>query len=136
MSTILPPALKCGDTISIIPTARAIHAEELQDGIALAESWGLRVQLGNGVGRKLFQQAGSGQERAADLQTALNDPEVRAIWCARGGYGTVHLLDHLDLSALKQDPKWIVGFSDITVLHNACRTIGIPTIHAQMPYME
>ncbi|HQW07267.1 MAG TPA: LD-carboxypeptidase [Flavobacteriales bacterium] len=135
MSTILPPALKCGDTISIIPTARAIHAEELQDGIALAESWGLRVQLGNGVGRKLFQQAGSGQERAADLQTALNDPEVRAIWCARGGYGTVHLLDHLDLSALKQDPKWIVGFSDITVLHNACRTIGIPTIHAQMPYM-
>ena len=63
MSTILPPALKCGDTISIIPTARAIHAEELQDGIALAESWGLRVQLGNGVGRKLFQHAGSGQER-------------------------------------------------------------------------
>ncbi len=131
---ILPPALHPGDTIAIVPTARAITVEELRDGIALAESRGLRVKLGAGIGRKHFQQAGTAEERAADLQTALDDPSVRAIWCARGGYGTVHLLDHLDLSALRRDPKWIVGFSDITVLHNALHNIGIASLHAQMPF--
>ena len=131
---ILPPALRPGDTIAIVPTARAITMEELRDGIALAQSWGLKVKLGAGIGRKHFQQAGTAEERAADLQAALNDPAVRAIWCARGGYGTVHLLDHLDLSALRRDPKWIVGFSDITVLHNALHNIGVASLHAQMPF--
>ena len=134
MSILVPAPLKPGDTIAIIPTARAITVAELRDGIALAASWGLKVQLGDGIGRKHFQQAGTAEERAADLQAALNDPEVRAIWCARGGYGTVHLLDHLDLSALRRDPKWIVGFSDITVLHNALHNLGIASLHAQMPF--
>lgn len=131
---LTPPHLRPGDTIAIVPTARAINVEELRDGIALAESWGLRVKLGAGIGRKHFQQAGTAEERAADLQAALDDPTVRAIWCARGGYGTVHLLDHLDLSVLRQDPKWIVGFSDITVLHNALHNLGIASLHAQMPF--
>lgn len=134
MSILIPAPLKPGDTIAIIPTARAISLEELRDGIALAESWGLKVKLGDGIGRKHFQQAGTAEERAADLQAALDDPQVRAIWCARGGYGTVHLLDHLDLSALRRDPKWIVGFSDITVLHNALHNLGIASLHAQMPF--
>ena len=134
-NNILPPSLRTGDTIVIIPTARAITGDELRDGIALAESWGLKVKLGAGVGRKNFQQAGTAEARASDLQAAFEDPEVRAIWCARGGYGTVHLLDHLDLSALLRDPKWVVGFSDITVLHNALRSVSIPSIHAQMPFM-
>lgn len=129
-----PPALRSGDTIAIIPTARAIVLDELRDGITLAESWGLKVKLGAGIGRKAFQQAGSGEERAADLQTAMNDPEIRAIWCARGGYGTVHLMEHLDLSPLKKDPKWIVGFSDVTVLHNALANLGVASLHAQMPH--
>ncbi|MBL8002988.1 MAG: LD-carboxypeptidase [Flavobacteriales bacterium] len=131
---LIPPALRPGDTIAIVPTARAITVEELRVGIALAESWGLRVKLGAGIGRKHFQQAGTAEERAADLQAALDDPTVRAIWCARGGYGTVHLLDHLDLSALRRDPKWIVGFSDITVLHNALHNMGVASLHAQMPF--
>ena len=131
---LLPLPLRPGDTIAIIPTARAITVEELRDGIALAESWGLKVKLGAGIGRKHFQQAGTAEERTADLQTALDDPTVRAIWCARGGYGTVHLLDHLDLSALRRDPKWIVGFSDITVLHNALHNLGVASLHAQMPF--
>jgi muramoyltetrapeptide carboxypeptidase len=134
MSFLVPAPLKPGDTIAIVPTARAISLEELRDGIALAESWGLKVKLGAGIGRKHFQQAGTAEERAADFQAALDDPTVRAIWCARGGYGTVHLLDHLDLSALHRDPKWIVGFSDITVLHNALHTIGVASLHAQMPF--
>ena len=129
-----PPHVRLGDTIAIIPTARAIVLEELRDGIALAESWGLKVRLGAGIGRKAFQQAGSGEERAADLQAAINDPDIRAIWCARGGYGTVHLMEHLDLSPLKNDPKWIVGFSDITVLHNALANLGVASLHAQMPH--
>jgi muramoyltetrapeptide carboxypeptidase len=131
---LIPPPLRPGDTIAIVPTARAITVEELHDGIALAESWGLKVKLGEGIGRKHFQQAGTAEERAADLQAALDDPAVRAIWCARGGYGTVHLLEHLDLSVLRRDPKWIVGFSDITVLHNALHNIGVASLHAQMPF--
>ena len=135
MSGVLrPAALKAGDTIAIIPTARAIVLDELRDGIALAEGWGLNVRLGAGIGRKAFQQAGSGEERAADLQSAINDPEVRAIWCARGGYGTVQLMEHLDLSPLIHDPKWIIGFSDITVLHSALNKLRIASLHAQMPH--
>lgn len=134
MNLIQPRPLRTGDTIAIIPTARAISKEELRSGIALAERWGLRVKLGKGVGRKHYQQAGTARERSADLQAALDDPDVRAIWCARGGYGTVHLLDHVDLSGLTQDPKWIIGFSDITVLHNAVHDLGVATLHAQMPF--
>lgn len=130
-----PPALKPGDTIAIVPTARAITVEELQDGIALAESWGLRVRLGDGIGRKHFQQGGTAKERANDLQAAIDDPDVKAIWCARGGYGTVQLMEHLRLSALKRHPKWIAGFSDITVLHNALHNMGLCSLHAQMPFM-
>lgn len=135
MSGVLrPAALKAGDTIAIIPTARAIVLDELRDGIALAEGWGLNVRLGAGIGRRAFQQAGSALERAGDLQAAIDDPEVRAIWCARGGYGTVQLMEHLDLSPLTRDPKWIIGFSDITVLHNALNKLGIASLHAQMPH--
>lgn len=131
---IRPPYLRTGDTIAIIPTARAITLEELRDGLALMESWGLNVRLGAGIGRKAFQQAGSAEERAADLQAAINDPAVRAIWCARGGYGTVQLMEHLDLAHLRKDPKWLIGFSDITVLHNALNKQGLTSLHAQMPH--
>lgn len=134
MTTIVPPPLVTGDTIAIIPTARSIAADDLAAGIALAESWGLKVRLGAGVGRKHFQQAGTAAERTADLQAAIDDPSVRAIWCARGGYGTVHLVEDLDTSPLHRVPKWIVGFSDITVLHNALHGLGVASLHAQMPF--
>ena len=133
-SLLRPPALRQGDTIAIVPTARSIVRDELRDGIALAESWGLRVKLGSCVGRKHFQQAGTSRERAADLQAAFDDPEVKAIWCARGGYGTVHLLKHMDLDAVRRNPKWLVGFSDVTVLHNTLHKLGIASLHAQMPF--
>lgn len=129
-----PPPLSAGDTIAIVPTARAVTLDELRDGIALAEGWGLKVRLGAGIGRRDLQQAGTAEERAGDLRSALEDPTVRAIWCARGGYGTVQLLEHLDLSSLRRDPKWIIGFSDVTVLHNAIHNMGICSMHAQMPH--
>lgn len=131
---IFPPTLHPGDTIAIIPTARAITLDELRPGIALVESWGLKVRLGSGVGRKQFQQAGTAEERAADLQSALVDPQVKAVWCARGGYGTVHLPELLDLAVLREQPKWITGFSDITVLHSALHGLGVASLHAQMPF--
>lgn len=134
MSPVLPRPLRPGDTIAIIPTARSIHADELREGIALAESWGLRVKLGEGIGRKQFQQAGSDLERAADLQAAISDPEVKAIWCARGGYGTIRIMDHVDLEPLLRAPKWIIGFSDVTVLHSALANLGVASLHAQMPF--
>ncbi len=131
---VIPPVLAPGDTLAIVPTARSITAEELNEGVALASAWGLKVRLGAGVGRKHFQQAGTEEERATDLQAAINDPEVKAIWCARGGYGTVHLLDKVDLSPLLKSPKWLVGFSDVTVLHNALHALGVASLHAQMPF--
>lgn len=134
-SLVSPPCLHPGDTIAIVPTARTIVLEELQEGISLAERWGLKVRLGQGIGRKHFQQAGTAEERAADLQAAIDDPSVKAIWCARGGYGTVHLLEHLQLDSLKTRPKWLIGFSDITVLHNALHKLGVCSLHAQMPFM-
>jgi muramoyltetrapeptide carboxypeptidase len=134
MARIVPPPLRPGETIAIIPTARAITMEELRPAITLAESWGLLVRIGKGIGRKHFQQAGTDLERAEDLQAAIDDPEVRAIWCARGGYGTVRLIDRIDLRKLTKVPKWIVGFSDITVLHNALHKLGIAALHAQMPF--
>lgn len=130
---VIPPSLVPGNTIAIVPTARAINQDEIRDGIALATSWGLKVRLGDGIGRKHFQQAGTEEERASDLQQAILDPEVKAVWCARGGYGTVHLLDKVDLSPLREKPKWIIGFSDVTVLHNALHRLGVASLHAQMP---
>jgi muramoyltetrapeptide carboxypeptidase len=134
MSVLIPPPLHPGDTVAILPTARAITAAELQAGIALAESWGLQVRLGAGIGRKHFQQAGTDAERAADLQAALADDEVKAIWCARGGYGTVRIMEHVDLTVLLKKPKWVVGFSDVTVLHSALHKLGVSSLHAQMPF--
>ncbi len=134
MTATLPAPLRPGDTIAIVPTARAITAQELGDGIALAESWGLHVQLGAGVGRKHFQQAGTDGERAADLQAAIDDPAVKAIWCARGGYGTIRIMDRVDLSPLLHTPKWLIGFSDVTVLHSALTNLGVASLHGQMPF--
>jgi muramoyltetrapeptide carboxypeptidase len=131
---IIPPLLHPGDTIAIVPTARSISVDELRDGIALAESWGLRVKLGAGIGRKRFQQAGTDAERAADLQAAIDDPEVKAIWCARGGYGTIRIMPHVDLRPLRERPKWIVGFSDVTVLHSALTNLGVASLHGPMPF--
>lgn len=131
---IVPPSLRPGDTIAIVPTARSIMRDELHDGIELAKSWGLNVKLSSCVGKKHFQQAGTSRQRAADLQAAFDDPEVKAIWCARGGYGTVHLLKHIDLAAFQRNPKWLVGFSDVTVLHNTLHKLGIASLHAQMPF--
>lgn len=130
---IQPAYLKQGDTVAIIATARKISSEELQPAVAFLESYGLSVVLGKNVFAIENQYAGSDAQRAEDLQWALDDPEIKAVFMARGGYGTVRLMEAIDLSAFLNVPKWIVGYSDITVLHSAIHKQGVETLHATMP---
>ena len=129
---ITPTSLQKGDTVAIVSTARKISKEELKPALQLLESWGLKAVLGKSIGAEENQFAGSDDLRAADFQQMMDDPNIKAIWCARGGYGTVRIIDKLDFSTFKRHPKWIIGYSDVTVLHSHIHNFGIETLHAQM----
>lgn len=133
MNAIIPSFLKFGDTIAIVATARWISPEQLQPAITLFESWGFRVKLGKYLHTVNFQLAGTDAERTADLQWAMDDPEIKAVVIARGGYGTVRIIDQIDFSQFVRNPKWICGYSDITVLHAALSSMDIASIHSTMP---
>jgi muramoyltetrapeptide carboxypeptidase len=106
----------------------------MTDAIALLQSWGLEVVLGDTVNASFHQFAGNDKLRAADLQRFIDDDRIKAIVAARGGYGTVRMIDKVDFSRFTQNPKWLIGFSDITVLHAHLFTnYGAQTIHGQMP---
>lgn len=129
-----PELLKAGDGVAIVATARKISEAELAPSIRLFESWGLRVMLPENIYAECDQFAGTDEQRAADLQWALDNEEVKAVICARGGYGTVRIIDKIDFSKFAQSPKWVVGYSDVTVLHSHIHTLlDIPTLHATMP---
>jgi muramoyltetrapeptide carboxypeptidase len=130
---ITPPYLQKGDTVAILATARKHIVKSMQPTIDLLESWGLHVVVGESIGLEENQLAGSDAQRAADLQEQLDNPNIKAIWCARGGYGTVRVVDLIDFTAFKKSPKWLVGFSDVTVLHNHLNTMGYKSIHGIMP---
>jgi muramoyltetrapeptide carboxypeptidase len=130
---ITPPFLKKGDHIALVATARKISLEELEDGIQLIKSWGLVPVIGKTIGASDHQYAGADFERAQDFQEMLDNPEIKAIWCARGGYGSVRIIDQLDFYKFVKYPKWIVGYSDVTVFHNHLHKIGFKTIHGTMP---
>lgn len=130
---ISPKYLQKNDTVAIVSTARKISLEAIQPAIELIESWGLNVKIGKTIGLEENQFAGTDKQRRNNFQDMLDDDEVQAIWCARGGYGTVRILDSLDFSRFKNNPKWLVGYSDITVLHNHINNFGIESIHATMP---
>jgi muramoyltetrapeptide carboxypeptidase len=133
MNLIQPDFLKKGDTIGIVACARKISAEELQPAIDILKSWGLNVKTGKNVFNVNNQFSGTDEERAEDLQTMLNDSSIKAIISARGGYGTVRIIDKIDFTLFKKAPKWVVGYSDITVLHSHIHNLGIQTLHATMP---
>lgn len=128
-----PPYLEPGDTVTIVATARKISKEELEPAVSLLESYGLQVALGNHIFESHHQFAGTDRQRAEDLQRAINDPNIKAIIVARGGYGTVRIIDMVDTEPLKKSPKWLVGYSDVTVLHSALHKLGIASIHGTMP---
>jgi muramoyltetrapeptide carboxypeptidase len=131
---ITPPYLKIGDKVAIVATARKISPAEVLPAIRIYRGWGLEVIEGEHLYAAADQFAGSDEERLADLQVALDDDSIRAVICARGGYGTVRIIDQIDFSRFAKNPKWIVGYSDVTVLHSHIhRHFGIETLHALMP---
>ena len=129
---IQPSYLQKGDKIAIVAPAKRMLAGELDEAIALIKQWGFEPVLGKNIYNVYdlgYLYAGTDEERATDFQWAINNPEIKAIWCARGGYGCVKIIDQLDFSAFNQNPKWIIGYSDITVFHNHLNTLGYQTIH-------
>ncbi len=130
---IIPPYLKQGDTAAIVCPAGKVPGD-IDDALNLLVSWGLRVVTGESVHASFHQFAGDDETRATDFQRMLDDDDVKVIFAARGGYGTVRMIDRIDFAHFSSRPKWIVGFSDITVLHSHIQAnYGIPTIHGQMP---
>jgi len=129
---VTPPFLASNDTIGIVATARKISSEELQPFLSMLQLWGLKYVLGKSINAEDHQFAGNDALRAEDLQAMLDDPKIKAIWCARGGYGTVRIIDGLNFSEFIKNPKWIIGYSDVTVLHSHIHNLNIETLHANM----
>jgi len=133
MSQVIPPFLRAGDTIGVVATARWVEPEVISIAQKTLESAGFKVKFSEQLTTKNFQLAGSHDERVSELQQFLDDDDVKAIIIARGGYGTVHLLDHIDFSKFKNAPKWICGYSDVTALHAMLQAMGYASIHSTMP---
>lgn len=129
-----PPFLKIGDKIAIVCPAKKLP-KAIDRAIQQLEAWGLEVELGESFSAAYHQFAGNDELRARDLQRYLDDPSFKAVFAARGGYGTIRIIDQLNFQALEKSPKWIIGFSDITVLLSHIFTqFEIQCIHGQMPY--
>src|SRR5579872_6240880 len=131
---ILPPFLHLDDTIAIVCPAGFMPREKAQTCIDTLQEWGYRIRIGDTLGGPSGNYfSGDDEKRLADLQLALDDPEIDAVLCGRGGYGLSRIIDRVDLTRFAQRPKWIVGFSDITVLHAHILThCRIATLHAPM----
>ncbi len=130
---IRPNYLQKGDAVAIVSTARKVSKKELIPALAILKNWKLNVVIGTSIEAEEHQFAGNDNLRASDFQEMLDNPKIKAIWCARGGYGTIRMIDLLDFSNFKNNPKWIIGYSDVTVLHSHLHQLGFETLHAQMP---
>lgn len=129
----IPPYLKKGDIIGITAPAGHITLERIKPAIDLIQAWGYQVKIGSTIGKLDFTFGGTDKERASDFQQLLDDPLVNAILCARGGYGSIRIIDLLDWKKFKQKPKWVIGFSDVTVLHNHIHAnCNTASIHSKM----
>lgn len=131
-SLTLPPYLHEGDKVAIVSPSGKIDKSFLKGAKKRLESWGLQVVMGRHAGSSAGRYAGTIRQRLSDLQHALDDPEIKAILCSRGGYGAVHLAQALDFTRFCEHPKWLIGFSDITVLHNLVQFNGFASLHAPM----
>ena len=125
------PYLNTGDTVLIVSPAKAIEEKFIHLAIELFTRWGLNVEVGeNALGTHEYF-SGTDEERAADMQWALNHPTAKAIICSRGGYGSIRVVDEVDYSQFRKNPKWLVGFSDITIFHNMLhQVLNLPSLHA------
>jgi muramoyltetrapeptide carboxypeptidase len=127
-----PPALKEHDSAVILSPAGRIEAQYVTGAAALLRRWGLQPIVAPHALGSQGRYSGSVEERLADMQQAMDDPSVRLILCSRGGYGLVHLLPQLDFTAFRGNPKWVVGYSDVTALHAALQLQGFASLHAPM----
>uniref|UniRef100_UPI0032172D1F S66 peptidase family protein n=1 Tax=uncultured Draconibacterium sp. TaxID=1573823 RepID=UPI0032172D1F len=130
---ITPPPIKPNSKICIVSPAGKIEKKHVMPAVDWFEKQGYKVELGEHVFAQHFQFAGTDEQRLNDLQTALDDPDCDAIICSRGGYGTVRIISRLDFTAFVKNPKWLVGFSDITILHSCLNNLEFATIHGVMP---
>src|ERR1044071_3629969 len=129
---VVPPYLQPGDTVGITSPAGYITHEEIKPAIQQMTSWGLKIKTGNSIGKRDYNFGGNDDERATDLQEMLDDPSLKAIMCARGGYGLVRIIDRLNFSSFSKNPKWIIGFSDVTILHtHLSKNFNIASIHSK-----
>ncbi|HEY9123241.1 MAG TPA: LD-carboxypeptidase [Bacteroidales bacterium] len=130
----IPPYLKQGDTIAIVATARFVTPGQIESSVNLLKEAGFNVEVGKAVFNANNQLAGTDKERADDLQHFINDDKVKAIFCARGGYGTIRTIQQVNFSKLSTNPKWIIGYSDVTVLHSILSNMNIASLHSPMLY--
>jgi muramoyltetrapeptide carboxypeptidase len=126
--------LKKGDIVGLTSTARKVSKDEMKAAITILENWGLKVVLADSLFEEDHQFAGKDSSRSACFQKFLDDPKMKAIFCARGGYGTVRMVDRLDFDLFLENAKWIIGYSDITVLHShVYQKTGYSSLHGPMP---
>ncbi len=130
---IVPKPIKTGSKIRIVSPAGKIAEEHVMPAVEWLKNQGYKVELGKHVFDQCFQFAGTDEQRLADLQEAFDDPDCDAILCSRGGYGTVRIIDKLNFTNFLENPKWLIGFSDITILHSCMHNLNVPTIHGVMP---
>lgn len=135
LSMITPPALKKGSKVGLVAPAKIVSRETVKPAVEILKSWGLKVVKGKNLLARNFQFAGTDAQRTADLQQMLDDDTVEAVFCFRGGYGTTRIIDNLDFSRFLAQPKWIVGYSDITALHLHLHRMGVESLHATMPML-
>ena len=134
-SSIAPPFLAAGQRVALVAPARKIDFLEIEVAVEQLRAWGLEVVLGESIGAAHHQFAGDDDLRRRDFQQQLDNPAIRAIFCARGGYGTGRLVDALDFRAFQENPKWVAGFSDITTLNSYLLRLGYQSIHGVMPVL-
>ncbi len=133
-SLIVPPSLQKGDKVAIVALASKLNSNDIQSAINLMqEQWGLEVIVGESVNAAYFNFAGTDEIRLADFQQQLDNQEVKAIFSARGGYGSSRVIDQVDFTVFKKNPKWLIGFSDITAVHGQLQAMGFQSLHAPMP---
>lgn len=129
---MIPPFLKKGDKVALVAPAGRVAEAEVQQAAAILQSWGLVAVAMPHIAEEYGCFAGRPEQRLCDLQQAFDDADTKAVFCARGGYGLVQIVGGIDWSGFLSHPKWIVGYSDVTVLHNAVCAHGVASMHAPM----
>ena len=133
MKALLPKYLRQGDLVGIVSPSGIVENQPIVMAIAMLESWGLKVIIGKNVFQVHGIFAGTDLERSSDINEMIHNDDVKAIFCSRGGYGAARIVSEIDFNYLKAHPKWIIGFSDVTVFHSTLQNNGISSIHAVMP---